>query len=156
MCTMDQCQEARGGWVQFQTQWGWHRGIVERVTDQGVLMRVPRQYAPTAPAGGQRLQGSDQERLDLALAQWGYGPAYGPGYGVPRPGPWGGAPGYGVGRGYGGWWGAGWWWWWLAFAWASINTYLPRGIARSFLPAGFICCVPAQTRPRRTRDGHSV
>lgn len=122
MCTMGQCQNARGGWVQFQTQWGVHRGIVEQVNDRGVLMRVPSQYAPVAQAGDQRLQGTDQERLDVALAQWGYGPAYGPGYGAPGYGPR--APGYGVGRPYGGWWNGGWWFWWLAFAWIFALAFL--------------------------------
>ncbi len=115
MCTMSQCQQARGGWVQFQTQWGVHRGIVEEVGNKGVLMRVPRQYAPQGLAGDQRLHGTDRDRLDMALAQWGYGP---PGVvpGAPGYRPWGGVPGYGVGRGYAGWWGGGWWFWWLGFA----------------------------------------
>jgi len=116
-----------GHWVQFQTQWGHHRGIVEQVQNHGVLMRVPREYAPAGLANftGSASQ-SDEARLDLALAQWGYGaPGYGYGYG-------GGAPGYGYGYarrpggygGYGGWWAGGWWLWWLAFAWIFALAFL--------------------------------
>lgn len=90
--------------------------MVERVTDRGVLMRVPRQYAPTGLASHRALTGNtDEQQLDLALAQWGYG-----GWGGA------GAPGYGAygNRGYGGWWGGGWWWWWLAFAWIFWLAFL--------------------------------
>jgi hypothetical protein len=107
MCTRCQCQKAVGQWVQFRTPYGYHRGVVERVAPQGVLMRVPRAYAPTSLASAIGLgEQTDEQRLDLALAQWGYGaPANGaPGYA---------APGYGYANG---WWAAGWWWWWIAFA----------------------------------------
>lgn len=54
---------------------------------------------------------SDEEKLDLALAQWGYGrPGYG-GFG-------------GRGWGYPGY--VGWYlgWWWLAFAWILALAFL--------------------------------
>lgn len=105
MCTMGQCRKSMGQWVRFQTPWGSHRGIVEDVNDRAVLMRVPRQYAPMGLASHNL--STDEQKLDVALAQWGgYGAGYGGGYGGRR---WG-YPGYGA-------WGGGWWWWWLAFAW---------------------------------------
>ncbi|QQE78245.1 hypothetical protein [Alicyclobacillus sp. SO9] len=106
-----------GQWVQFRTQWGLHRGIVTDVNNRGVLMRVPRGYAPAGLATHQQSNGSDEEKLDLALTYGGYGRG---GYGY---------PGYraGYGRwgypGYGGWYG-GWWWWWLAFAWIFALAFL--------------------------------
>lgn len=114
MCTMNDCVQNQGSWVQFRTPWGYHRGIVENVTNQGVLMRVPRQYAPTGLVGGSISDSMPaSERLDLALAGLGYGPYGRPGpYAAGRPG----YPGYGYSRGYGGWWAGGWWLWWLAFA----------------------------------------
>ena len=111
MCTMGQCQKHLGGWVQFQTPWGMHRGVVERVTHQGVLMRVPRQYAPVSLASAPQ---SDEDKLGAALAQWGYGRGA-PGYGA-YGGGWG-RPGYG-------WWGGGWLWWWLAFSWLFLLAFL--------------------------------
>ncbi|MCY0874915.1 MAG: hypothetical protein OWT28_01320 [Firmicutes bacterium] len=129
MCTRGQCQKNLGNWVQFETPWGRHRGVVERVTDRGVLMRVPRQYAPTSLATHRALRAeTEEQRLDLALAQWGYGGAggWGGGAGAPGYGAYGGAygnRGYGNG-GYGGWWGGGWWWWWLAFAWIFWLAFL--------------------------------
>ncbi len=102
-----QCERCIGHWVQFRTPWGVHRGIVEAVTPQAVLVRMPRQYAPVGLANftgneGQRAEG------DLVLAQyWGY-----PGRGYPYayPGAW--------------WWWAGWFWWWLAFAWILALAFL--------------------------------
>ncbi|WP_258109613.1 hypothetical protein [Alicyclobacillus sp. SP_1] len=114
MCTYGQCYQSLGKWVQFQTKWGVHRGIVQQVTPQGVLMRVPRQYAPSGLASyAADATDAESERLDAALVAYGYGP--GPVYagnGAYRP--------YGNGRawgypGYGAYY-AGWWWWWLAFA----------------------------------------
>ncbi|MCL6444426.1 MAG: hypothetical protein K6T83_13405, partial [Alicyclobacillus sp.] len=94
MCTKGTCMKYLGGWVQFRTPWGYHRGVIESVNDRAVLMRVPRQYAPVGlvsrSAGSEQL--SDQERLDLTLAQWGY-----PGYAG-----WG-YPGWGARWGYPGW-----------------------------------------------------
>lgn len=113
MCTSGQCMGYMGQWVQFRTPWGTHRGIVTDVNGRGVLMRVPSQYAPVSLAGSSKMNGSDQERLDLALCAYGYAGypgAYG-GY----PGPYGGGKGRWGYPGAGGWYG-GWWLWWLAFA----------------------------------------
>ncbi|MCL6593072.1 MAG: hypothetical protein K6T31_03775 [Alicyclobacillus sp.] len=101
MCTMGQCMKLRGQWVHFYSPWGYHRGIIEDVNSRAVLVRMPRRYAPTGlvsqtqPADSPR---SDEQKLDVVLAQW-YGPYWGR-WGYP---------------GWGAWWG-GWWWWWLAFA----------------------------------------
>lgn len=126
MCTRGQCQKNLGNWVQFETPWGRHRGVVERVSDHGVLMRVPRQYAPTGLATHRVLSAkTEEQKLDLALAQWGYGGGWSSG-GAPGYGAYGGTygnRGYANG-GYGGWWGGGWWWWWLAFAWIFWLAFL--------------------------------
>lgn len=108
-----------GQWVQFRTQWGTHRGIISDVNQNAVLIRVPRGYAPMALAGHHQGDNApDEEKLDLTLAQWGYG-GYGRGYA-----PYGayGRRGWGS-AGYGGWYG-GWWWWWLAFAWIFWLAFL--------------------------------
>lgn len=107
MCTMGQCKKSVGQWVRFQTPWGTHHGVVADVNQRAVLMRVPRQYAPTGLAN--HSQSSDDQKLDVALAQWG-------GY---RAGAYGGYPsGYSARWGYPGYgaWRGGFWWWWLAFA----------------------------------------
>jgi hypothetical protein len=114
MCTQGQCMRHMGQWVQFRTPWGMHRGIISEVNNRGVLVRVPRQYAPVSLAYHTHENKSDEEKLDVALAGVGYGGypgAYG-GYG----GRW----GYpGAGRWYGGW-----WLWWLAFAWIFWLAFL--------------------------------
>ncbi|KPV45700.1 hypothetical protein [Alicyclobacillus ferrooxydans] len=125
MCNRMDCVSNMGKWVQFQTQWGTHRGIITDVNNRAVLVRVPRQYAPTGLVSHfQAVDKDDEEKLDLALAQWGgYGgaPGWGGGYGRPGYGAYGGR---GWGRpGYGGWYG-GWWWWWLAFAWIWWLAFL--------------------------------
>lgn len=125
MCTHADCFNNMGKWVQFRTQWGTHRGIVSDVNDRAVLVRVPRQYAPTGHASfAQSAPKDDEAKLDLALAQWGgYGGAPGWGGGYRRSG-YGAYNGGGWGRpGYGGWYG-GWWWWWLAFAWIFWLAFL--------------------------------
>ncbi|WDL96422.1 hypothetical protein [Alicyclobacillus sp. ALC3] len=103
MCSRDDCSQAMGQWVRFQTRWGVHRGIVESVNQRAVLVRMPRQYAPVGLTSHSTAgETDDTSKLDIALAAWsGYG-GYGRGYGRGAPG-------------YGGWYG-GWWWWWLAFA----------------------------------------
>ncbi|MCL6625684.1 hypothetical protein [Alicyclobacillus shizuokensis] len=117
MCTRCQVQKYVGGWVEFRTPWGYHRGIVERVTPHAVLMRVPKQYAPAsyATASIQKAaqadaRATDEQKLDIALAQWGYR----------RPYTYGARWGY---PGWAGWW-AGWWLWWLAFAWIWWLAFL--------------------------------
>lgn len=133
MCTYGQCQRAVGQWVQFSTPWGAHRGIVRQVTQQGVLMSVPRTYAPQGLVNGSNISGkSDEERLDLALAAYGYGP--GMGYGRPGYGGGYGAPGYG-------WWGGGWWWWWLRSRGFSRSHFsgrrrIPRAVRGIFMVGG--------------------
>lgn len=102
-----------GQWVQFQTPWGSHRGIIAGVNQNAVLVRVPRRFAPMGLATANTSNANDETRLNLALTQWGYDGYGGGGYG--------GYPGYGYGGkwgypGYGAW-NGGWWWWWLAFAW---------------------------------------
>ncbi|MFX4301006.1 hypothetical protein ACOJUR_01805 [Alicyclobacillus tolerans] len=115
MCNRSDCANNIGKWVRFQTPWGSHRGIITAVNQNAVLVRVPRQYAPIGLANcTQPTEGDDAKKLDIALAQWGYGAGYGPGYGY---GPGWGRPGYGV-------WYGGWWWWWLAFAWIFLLAFL--------------------------------
>lgn len=103
MCTMNQCQSALGQWVQFRSPWGMHRGIIQEVSPTGALIRMPRQYAPMTMISDARHPQTDADKLDVALAQWGYGPYPGPRYG-PRYGP-------GYNR-----WAGGWFVWWFAFA----------------------------------------
>lgn len=114
MCTKSQCHNAVGQWVSFQTPWGAHRGVVHSVSEQTVLMRVPSQFAPTGLAGMAQVPASEEQRLNLSLAQWGYDSGMRPA-GVGGGYPYGGAPGYGRRPGYG-WWAGGWWWWLLSFA----------------------------------------
>ncbi|MFB5189391.1 hypothetical protein [Alicyclobacillus fastidiosus] len=111
MCTQRECEQAVGQWVSFRTKWGAHRGIVERVTPRGVLVRVPSDYAPA-----QLIHATDEDKLNVALTRFGYGVhnagywgGYGPGAGYyGGRGRWG-YPGYGA-------WAGGWWLWWLALA----------------------------------------
>lgn len=113
MCNRLDCVNNLGKWVQFQTPWGHHRGIIAEVNNRAVLVRVPRQYAPIGLVShSQSVDKDDEKKLDFALAQWGgvWGGlrGYGPGYGAYGGRGWG-YPGYGA-------WYGGWWWWWLAFA----------------------------------------
>ncbi|WP_157071266.1 hypothetical protein [Alicyclobacillus acidiphilus] len=109
MCTRAECMAKMGQWVQFRTQWGTHRGIISGVNNQAVLVRVPRQYAPVGLATAAKDPSqSDEARLDLALAGYGYGPYRYRGWGYPGNG----------------WWYGGWWWWWLAFAWVFALAFL--------------------------------
>lgn len=126
MCNRLDCVNNMGKWIRFSTPWGQHRGVVTDVNRQAVLVRVPRQYAPTGLASAEKsADAEDVNKIDAALAAWGYGPGYGAGYGY-------GGPGYGGGYGYGGGWGrpgygawyGGWWWWWLAFAWIFALAFL--------------------------------
>ncbi len=123
MCTRSECVTNVGNWVSFQTPWGRHRGVITEVNGRGVLMRVPRQYAPMGLASHEQTEGDDEKKLDATLAAYGYGyrgpyggyGGYGPGYGAGY-GRWG-YPGYGA-------WYGGWWWWWLAFAWIFWLAFL--------------------------------
>lgn len=109
MCHRSQCVHHMGNWVRFQTPWGVHQGIVTQVNQNAVLMRVPRQYAPMRLMSHSEQTGvNDEQKLDLALTQYGYGYGYGGRWGYP---------------GYGAWYG-GWWWWWLAFAWIFALAFL--------------------------------
>lgn len=95
------CMKYKGGWVQFQTPWGMHQGIVERVSGQGMLVRVPRQFAPALASLHIESNPNTGSQLDIAHAGWGY-----PGKGF-------------AGKGFypgGGWWAGSWWVWWVAFA----------------------------------------
>jgi hypothetical protein len=105
MCTRAESTSKKGQWIQFRT----HRGIISGVNDRGVLVRVPRSLAPLGLASDSMIvDKKDEQKLDIALAKWGYG-----GY---RPRGYASYGGRGWGYpGYGGWYG-GWWWWWLAFA----------------------------------------
>jgi hypothetical protein len=80
MISKSQCRQYVGKWVRFQTPYGHHVGIVERVTPDAMMVLSPRQYVPRQVAS-QAV--SDVDRPDLALAWWGMpGGAYGaPGYG---------------------------------------------------------------------------
>ncbi len=102
MNVREQCMTMQGSWVHFQTPWGYHRGIIQQVENQGVLMKIPRNYVPAHLANA---NSSDETKVEVALQQvaWGNpGYGYGGGYGPYRPG-------------YG-WWNGGWLFWWLAFA----------------------------------------
>jgi hypothetical protein len=115
MCTQGQCMNYMGNWVQFRTPWGSHRGIISEVNNRGVLVRVPRRYAPVSLAYHALENESDEKKLDVALAGIGYG-GYPGAYGGRYGGRWG-YPGAGA-------WYGGWWWWWLAFAWIFWLAFL--------------------------------
>ncbi|WP_026960943.1 hypothetical protein [Alicyclobacillus herbarius] len=86
MCTRHDCERYVGQWVQFQTPYGVHRGIVERVTPRHAIVLSPRRYIP-AQFATETLPAEDVKRIDAVLAA-GYGP-YGPyagGYGRGYPG----------------------------------------------------------------------
>ncbi|ATY84925.1 hypothetical protein CVV65_08315 [Kyrpidia spormannii] len=104
------CSRHVGRWMDFRTPWGRHRGIIRRVSPHGVLVSVPRHYAPrfafaqawaSAPVSGGDVKQLHQIRHALARPVDTYLNA--------EPVGWV-APGYG-------WWYGGWWWWWIAWAW---------------------------------------
>jgi len=91
MCTRLDCTQHVGKWVHFQTAYGYHRGIIERVTANQAIVISPRHYIPTQLASESI---DDEQKLDLALVWGGFGGAAArPGYG--RYG--GGYGGYGFG-----------------------------------------------------------
>ncbi|MDI3256314.1 MAG: hypothetical protein QJR01_01060 [Kyrpidia sp.] len=111
------CRGRVGHWMEFRTPWGVHRGVIRRVTPDGLLVSVPRRFAPRfalaqswagAPVQGGDIRQLREVRHALAkpldaylkpeLVQWA-------------------APGWG-------WWSGGWWWWWIAWAWLLAFAFL--------------------------------
>ncbi|MCL6452675.1 MAG: hypothetical protein K6T78_03490 [Alicyclobacillus sp.] len=116
MYTKAQCEPYVGKWVHFRTKYGYHVGMIERVTDDSAIVLSPRKYIPTQLASSP-VSGDDAKRLDLALAWGGYGG-------------WGGAPGAGAGAwggraGYPGW---GWGWGWGRWAVSFLIIYVLWGL----------------------------
>lgn len=89
MCvTKAECLRYVGQWVRFRTPYGWHRGVIERVTDSHLIVLSPRREVPLQFASAATpVTAAEQRRLDVALAQW-YGPP-GLGWGMPGVGGWG-------------------------------------------------------------------
>lgn len=106
MCKKEECEQYLGQWVGFRTKYGYHVGMVEKVTDNTAIMLSPRKHIPTDLASS-NLKLSEMERLDIALAWGGFGGGAG------------GAGGYG---GYGGW---GWGRWAVSF----LIIYVLWGLA---------------------------
>lgn len=105
MCSRAQCQRYVGRYVRFQSPYGYHEGVIERVSGNNAIVLSPRKYIPTQFAS-EIVEADEERRLDLALA-WGaggYGGRYGGGYA--------GRGGYG---GYGGWGAYGWGRWAVSF-----------------------------------------
>ncbi|MBX6395916.1 MAG: hypothetical protein IRY98_09435, partial [Alicyclobacillaceae bacterium] len=70
------CRHRVGHWMEFRTPWGVHRGIIRRVTPHGILVSVPRPYAPrfayAAARASAPVQGNSVKQLHRvrhALAQ---------------------------------------------------------------------------------------
>lgn len=105
MCSRTECMRHVGQYVRFTTPYGYHEGVIERVTNRQAIVLSPRRFIPAQLAADSR-DADQAERLDLALCWGGYGryPAYGGGYGR-------------AGYGYGGW-GYGWGRW--AVSWLVI------------------------------------
>jgi hypothetical protein len=116
MYTRAQCQSHVGQWVQFRTKYGYHIGLVERVTGDSAIVLSPRQQIPTHLASAD-VDSDDMQKLDLALAWWGgFGRAGYPGAGYRAGAPGAGAYGGGYGgRGFGGFGGYGWGRWAVSF-----------------------------------------
>ncbi len=80
-----------GKWVRFRTPYGYHQGIVERVTEDSVVVVAPKQWIPVQLAT--EVQMSDLQKLDISTANLsGFGRPYGGYAGVPYAGM---GPGYG-------------------------------------------------------------
>lgn len=92
MCSRSECQRYIGQYVRFRSPYGYHEGVIERVSGNQAIVLSPRRYIPVHLASTD-LRTSDEQKLDVALAWGGYGGGYGRGYG-------GGYPGYGYGYGY--------------------------------------------------------
>lgn len=97
MRSRTECLRFVGQYVRFRTPYGYHEGVIERVTQQNAIVLSPQRFIPTQLAS-ESLTSDEETRLDLALAYGGYG-------------------GYGGRGGYGGW-GYGWGRW--AVSWLVI------------------------------------
>jgi hypothetical protein len=101
VCTKAECQRNVGKWIHFRTPYGYHQGIIERISGNQAIIVSPRQYVPVQLASTV-VSKDELQRLDVALAAdgpgWGGYPggAYGGGYG--RPGPYGRGFGFGWSR----------------------------------------------------------
>ncbi len=124
MTTRAECEQYVGKWVHFRTKYGYHVGLIEKVSNDCAIVLSLRQHIP-AQLVSTDVSADEMKRLDLALAWGGLGGGYpGAGYGAGAPGA--GAYGGWGGRGFGGWgWGWGRWavsfliiyvlwglWWW--------------------------------------------
>ncbi|WP_029422873.1 hypothetical protein [Alicyclobacillus macrosporangiidus] len=80
MVSRAQCQQYVGQWVRFHTRYGQHVGLVERVTPDALIVVSPARCVPKHVPS--MAVGTDEQKLDLALAWWGgYGPGVGGAYG---------------------------------------------------------------------------
>lgn len=109
MCSRGECMRYVGRYVRFSTPYGYHEGVIERVTRDQAIVMSPRKFIPVQMAS-ESVDADEVKRLDIALAWGGHGGGYG-GYGR------GVAGAYGRG-GYGGGWGYGWGRW--AVSWLVI------------------------------------
>ncbi|MFD1677033.1 hypothetical protein [Alicyclobacillus fodiniaquatilis] len=100
MCTKAECQRHVGQWVRFQTPYGHHQGIIERINGDKAIILSPKQYVPVQFASTDVCE-DDMGKLDVALAWWG---GAGRGYPNGAAGYRGGAYGYPGGYGYRGVW----------------------------------------------------
>lgn len=100
MCTGAQCQRHIGKYVRFQTPYGYHEGVIERVNGNQVTILSPRHYIPTQLASESlNLSSLNPLDLDLALVWGGFGRGgLGRGYAGSNQGGYGGYGGYGWGR----------------------------------------------------------
>lgn len=101
MCTRTMAESHIGQFVHFRTQYGYHQGIIEKVTNNQAIIVSPKQYVP-AQLVSSTLDSNDMEKLDMALAFW-VGPGMGGYPGAAARRGYAGAPGgYGMGYGMGG------------------------------------------------------
>lgn len=100
MCSRADCKRNVGKYVRFQTPYGYHEGVIERISGEKAVILSPRKYIPVQFAS-KTLDTDAEQRLDIALAWGGFGG--------------GGGYGGGYGAGYGGWGGYGWGRWAVSF-----------------------------------------
>lgn len=119
MVTRLDCEKYVGRWVRIRTPYGWHRGIIEDITDTHAVIVSPDKYVPVQLAS-QKLTKDDLRKIDATFAFGSFG---GPSsVGLPGAS----APGYGAyGPGYGGW---GFGWNWSRWAVAFLVIYLLFGL----------------------------